>query len=109
MPAGWCLRIFSWHASAEPTRYPIRGAAIRGVAASSAQKELTTEYAKDIEGVKEVKNDMTVAATPELAERTAAIAALPVHKKTAEEWRRLNGRRRGRPLRAPWRPWESTI
>jgi osmotically-inducible protein OsmY len=26
-----------------------------------AQKELTSEYAKDVEGVKEVKNDMTVA------------------------------------------------
>jgi hypothetical protein len=29
-----------------------------------AQKELTTEYAKDIDNVKEVKNDMTIAATP---------------------------------------------
>ena len=32
-----------------------------GEASSLAQKELTTEYAKDVEGVKEVKNDMTVA------------------------------------------------
>ena len=29
-----------------------------------AQKELTTEYAQDVEGVKEVKNKMTVAKTP---------------------------------------------
>jgi len=35
------------------------------------RRTLTAEYAKDIEGVKEVKNEMTVAATPEPAERTA--------------------------------------
>jgi osmotically-inducible protein OsmY len=34
---------------------------LSGEASSVAQKELTTEYAKDVEGVKEVKNDMTVA------------------------------------------------
>ena len=44
---------------------------LKGEASSTAQKELTAEYAKDIEGVKEVKNEMTVAATPEKAERTA--------------------------------------
>jgi osmotically-inducible protein OsmY len=33
---------------------------LRGEAASAAQKELTTEYAKDVEGVKNVKNEMTV-------------------------------------------------
>ncbi|HBA84178.1 MAG TPA: transport-associated protein [Verrucomicrobia bacterium] len=44
---------------------------LKGEAASAAQKELTSEYAKDIDGVKEVKNEMTVAATPEPAERTA--------------------------------------
>jgi hyperosmotically inducible periplasmic protein len=37
---------------------------LRGEAASMAEKELTAEYAQDIEGVKEVKNEMTVAATP---------------------------------------------
>jgi hyperosmotically inducible protein len=37
---------------------------LRGEASSMAQKELTTEYAKDVEGVKEVKNEMTVASTP---------------------------------------------
>ena len=31
-----------------------------GEASSTAQKELTTEYANDIENVKEVKNQMTV-------------------------------------------------
>ena len=33
---------------------------LRGKASSEAQKELTTEYARDVEGVKSVKNDMTV-------------------------------------------------
>jgi hypothetical protein len=42
----------------------------------------------------------------ELAERTAEVAALPVHQETADEWRRLNGLRRGRPMvwinEIPW-------
>jgi hyperosmotically inducible protein len=33
---------------------------LKGDATSQAQKDLTTEYAKDIEGVKDVKNEMTV-------------------------------------------------
>ena len=33
---------------------------LRGNAASETQKELTTEYARDVEGVKDVTNDMTV-------------------------------------------------
>jgi len=37
---------------------------LQGVASSMAQKELTTEYAKDIDNVKEVKNNMTIAAAP---------------------------------------------
>ena len=37
---------------------------LQGEASSLAQKELTAEYAKDIDNVKEVKNDMTIAATP---------------------------------------------
>ena len=37
---------------------------LTGEASSMAQKELTTEYAKDVEGVKEVKNEMTIAKTP---------------------------------------------
>jgi len=36
---------------------------LRGVAANLAQKELTTEYAKDVEGVKDVINEMTVSNT----------------------------------------------
>jgi hyperosmotically inducible periplasmic protein len=34
---------------------------LKGEASSPAQKELTTEYAKEVEGVKGVKNEMTVA------------------------------------------------
>lgn len=36
---------------------------LRGDATSQAQKDLTTEYAKDIEGVKDVQNEMTVTKT----------------------------------------------
>jgi len=41
---------------------------LRGEASSLAEKALTGEYAKDIEGVRKVKNEMTVATTPEPAE-----------------------------------------
>ena len=37
---------------------------LSGEASSTAQKELTTEYAKDVEGVKDVKNEMTIAKAP---------------------------------------------
>ena len=43
---------------------------LKGEAANLAQKELTAEYAQDIENVKQVKNEMTVAATPPKAKRT---------------------------------------
>ena len=46
-------------------------ATLRGEASSEAQKELTTEYA-DVEGVKEVKNEMTVAKAPKITDRTVA-------------------------------------
>jgi osmotically-inducible protein OsmY len=36
---------------------------LQGEASSMAQKELTTEYAKDIDNVKEVNNEMTIAKT----------------------------------------------
>jgi osmotically-inducible protein OsmY len=44
---------------------------LTGEAASLAQKELTTAYANDVEGVKAVINNMTVAAAPVQVERTA--------------------------------------
>ena len=37
---------------------------LTGEASSLAQKELTSEYAKDIDNVKEVRNEMTIALTP---------------------------------------------
>jgi osmotically-inducible protein OsmY len=37
---------------------------LRGAAVSQAQKELTAEYARDVEGVKDVSNEMTVNKTP---------------------------------------------
>ena len=36
---------------------------LQGEATSQAQKDLTTEYAKDVEGVKDVNNEMTVTKT----------------------------------------------
>jgi osmotically-inducible protein OsmY len=44
---------------------------LKGEASSGAQKELTTEYTKDVDGVKEVKNEMTVAAAAKVTERSA--------------------------------------
>jgi len=39
---------------------------LRGDAATQAQKELTTEYAKDVAGVKGVNNEMTVSTTSQM-------------------------------------------
>lgn len=43
---------------------------LKGDATSQAEKELTTEYAKDVEGVKDVNNEMTVPETSEKAPKT---------------------------------------
>ena len=43
---------------------------LKGTAANQAQKDLTTEYAKDVEGVKSVKNEMTVATTATKRDQT---------------------------------------
>jgi osmotically-inducible protein OsmY len=43
---------------------------LQGEADSMAQKELTTEYAKDIDNVKSVNNEMTVAKTPATPDAT---------------------------------------
>ena len=37
---------------------------LKGEPDNQAQKDLTTEYAKDVDGVKDVKNEMTVSKTP---------------------------------------------
>ena len=43
---------------------------LHGEASSTAQKELTAEYAGDVEGVKAVKNEMTVARVPVVPDRS---------------------------------------
>lgn len=43
---------------------------LRGEASSQAQKDLTAEYAGDVDGVKTVKNEMTVAREPSKQTRT---------------------------------------
>ncbi len=45
-------------------------ATLRGEAASLSQKELATEYARDVEGIKDVRNDMTVSRATNKAPRT---------------------------------------
>ncbi len=43
---------------------------LQGKANSQAQKDLATEYAKDVEGVKDVNNEMTVSQNPKKAPQT---------------------------------------
>jgi hyperosmotically inducible periplasmic protein len=55
----------------ETTVYTADGVVtLQGVASSQAEKELTTEYAKDVDNVKSVDNDMTIAATPAAPDAT---------------------------------------
>jgi osmotically-inducible protein OsmY len=64
--------LFHRHVSAGTTVYVKDGiVTLQGEAGSLAQKELTTEYARDIDNVKEVKNDMTIARTPPVPDSTA--------------------------------------
>jgi osmotically-inducible protein OsmY len=43
---------------------------LEGVADSEAAKELTTQYAKDVDNVKEVRNNMTIAPAPAAPDAT---------------------------------------
>jgi len=43
---------------------------LQGEASSVAEKELTTEYAKDVDNVKSVRNEMTIATTPAAPDAT---------------------------------------
>ena len=54
--------LFHRNVNAHKTNVYVKDAfvTLRGEASSQAQKDLTTEYAKDVEGVKNVKNEMTV-------------------------------------------------
>ncbi|MBU4526305.1 MAG: BON domain-containing protein [Desulfomicrobium sp.] len=61
-----------FHRSVSPTTTQVNVkdgvVTLKGKASSQAQKELTTEYAMDVEGVKEVKNEMTVEGAQEQAD-----------------------------------------
>jgi hyperosmotically inducible periplasmic protein len=54
--------LFHQSVSASKTEVDVKDGIVtlRGEAESEAQKELATEYSRDIEGVKDVKNEMTV-------------------------------------------------
>ena len=64
--------LYHRHVGAFKTSVSVRNGVVtlKGIASSAAQKDLTGEYAKDIKGVVEVKNAMTVAAAPKEEERT---------------------------------------
>ena len=57
--------LFHRSVSADKTTVDVKDGIVilQGEAASGAQKDLTTEYARDVEGVKGVSNEMTVAKT----------------------------------------------
>jgi len=66
---GWKVKsalLFHRNVSATGTTVYVKDGVVtlQGEASSMAEKELTTEYAKDIDNVKEVKNEMTIAKTP---------------------------------------------
>ncbi|MGD0338274.1 MAG: BON domain-containing protein [Bacteroidota bacterium] len=64
--------LFHRSVSADNTEIDVKDGIVtlRGHATSQAQKELTTEYAKDIDGVKDVKNEMTVSEHAQKTHRT---------------------------------------
>ena len=57
--------LFHSSVSASATKVDVKDGIVtlQGEADSQAQKDLTSEYAKDVEGVKDVKNEMTVSKT----------------------------------------------
>ena len=66
--------LFHHQVSASKTQVEVKDAVVtlKGVAENEAQKELTAEYAKDVEGVKDVRNEMTVEApAPSATQRMA--------------------------------------
>jgi len=64
---------FHRHVNASKTDVTVKDGVVtlKGEAESVAQKDLTAEYAKDIDGVKDVKNLMTVSAVKDAAGQTA--------------------------------------
>ena len=72
---GWKVKsalLFHRNVSATGTDVYVKDGIVtlNGEASSLAQKELTTEYAKDVDNVKEVKNDMTIAPAPAAPDAT---------------------------------------
>ncbi len=66
---GWKVKsalLFHRNVSASGTTVYVKDGIVtlQGEASSMAEKELTTEYAKDVDNVKGVKNEMTIATTP---------------------------------------------
>ena len=64
--------LFHRSVSAAKTEVDVKDGVVtlRGVAGSQSQKELTSEYARDVEGIKDIKNEMTVSPTTKKAPRT---------------------------------------
>lgn len=62
--------LFHRNVSATQTQVDVKNGIVtlRGEAVSEAQKELTTEYAKDVEGVKDVKNKMRVSKASKMSD-----------------------------------------
>lgn len=62
--------LFHQNASGSKTEVNVKDGSVtlRGEAANQAQKDLATEYVKDVVGVKDVKNEMTVPKTPKKPE-----------------------------------------
>jgi hyperosmotically inducible periplasmic protein len=74
---GWKVKsalLFHRNVSATGTTVYVKDGIVtlQGEASSMAQKELTTEYAKDVDNVKEVNNDMTIAKTPAAPDATVS-------------------------------------
>jgi len=72
---GWKVKsalLFHRNVSASGTKVYVKDGIVtlQGEASSMAQKELTAEYAKDIDNVKEVQNEMTIAKAPAQSSET---------------------------------------
>ena len=67
--------LFHRSVSAENTHVNVKDGIVtlRGDATSQAQKELTTEYAKDVDGVKDVTNEMKVSGNTQKPHRTVGV------------------------------------
>lgn len=66
------LLLFHRNVSATKTSIAVQDGVVtlKGEAGTMAQKDLTTEYARDVEGVKDVKNEMTVSEIAKSPDRT---------------------------------------